>query len=305
MSRRLAVAAAALIAQALPARADDLDRVKQLEAQLEYDQALAVVEQLLARGGATPSACGELHWLAGRLAAGLDRSELAERHFAIALALVPTATLPAGTSPKIIAPYAAAKSRSRPLTATARRTRRAIRLIVDDPLGIAVSAAVVVADDRRTEVVARGSLEVALADGITPLEVAALDASGNRLWVGRAPELTVHKVAPPAIYKRWYLWGGIGAAALASGGFAAWRTQAAQSEWDRLRAEGGHDFSTLERIEQRGRRWAAVANTSFAAAGAFGIATVLCLVLVKPPPSDSDLVELVVQPSGVAVRGRF
>src|SRR5262245_5385207 len=90
---------------------DELARARQLEGQLEYEQALAIVEAALARGGAEPARWVELHLLAGRLAAGLDRARVAEDHFARVLALRPETTLPEGTSPKLTAPLAAARAR--------------------------------------------------------------------------------------------------------------------------------------------------------------------------------------------------
>src|SRR5688572_29373755 len=77
--RSVVVFTLALALAAGPARAeDDLARARRLEAQLEYEPALAIVEGALRRGGAEPARTVELHLLAGRLAAGLDRAAAAE-----------------------------------------------------------------------------------------------------------------------------------------------------------------------------------------------------------------------------------
>ena len=53
---RAAAVVVLLLVAASPARAEDeLTRARQLEAALEYDQALAIVDQVLARGGADPA----------------------------------------------------------------------------------------------------------------------------------------------------------------------------------------------------------------------------------------------------------
>src|SRR4051812_12229978 len=85
---------------------DDLAEAIRLEAALEYDQALAIVDRMIAAGTVTePARLAELHLSAGRLAAGLDHADIARDHFARALALRPELALPAGTSPKLTAPF--------------------------------------------------------------------------------------------------------------------------------------------------------------------------------------------------------
>ncbi|HTL35912.1 MAG TPA: hypothetical protein VL326_22435, partial [Kofleriaceae bacterium] len=67
----------------------ELVHVKELEAKLEYEEALTLVEKIIARGGADTQKLVELHFLAGKLAAGLDRVDVAQEHFARVLSLEP------------------------------------------------------------------------------------------------------------------------------------------------------------------------------------------------------------------------
>lgn len=103
-----------LVLVATPAHADDpaLAEARRLEAQLDYEPALVIVEQLIARGDATREQLVERHLLAGKLAAGLERRDVAQAHFKRVLELAPDTTLPAGTSPKITEPFEAARAQT-------------------------------------------------------------------------------------------------------------------------------------------------------------------------------------------------
>lgn len=260
---------------------DELARARRLEAQLEYEPALAIVEGALARGGADPARTVELHLLAGRLAAGLDRARAAEDHFARVLALAPGTALPEGTSPKLTAPFAAARARSAPLEVRATAVRGLVTLVVSrDALGLVAGIAVHVVDGAggHRDLVERGATRLAIPPGTTAIEAAALDASGNRLWVGAPPAEPALADRPPPPppgarprYARAEAWAVASGVVLAGAGLAAWRFVAAQREWDRLRDGGMTDFSELERIERRGRRWGLAANLGFGAGGAAAI----------------------------------
>jgi hypothetical protein len=300
------IAPLALIALA-PARVhadDELGRARQLEAQLEYDAALAIVETILARGGADPARYVELHLFAGRLAAGLDRTALAQDHFARVLALRPDTTLPAGTSPKITEPFALAKARARPLVVDATVSQGVVTLVATDAFGIVTGLAVhVVADGAHADLVERAATRLVVPAGATVTEVAALDAAGNRVWVG-APRLAL---APTPIgpttrervwIARWPTWAVVTGVALAAGGLAAWRLDVTQGEWDDLRATPMPDFGRLRDLEDRGDRWALVTNLSFGTAAAAGIATLVFAlrgsttteaVVVAPGPGTAGL----------------
>jgi hypothetical protein len=287
---------------------DELARARQLEAALEYDQALAIVEGILARGGVDPSRYVELHLFAGRLAGGLDRAQLARDHFARALAIRPETTLPDGTSPKLTEPFAAANARTTPLEVRVSVARGLVTLAATDPLGLVTGVAVhVIAAGKHADIVERATLRLVLPDGATPIEVAALDASGNRLWVGPPPveakvvPIVPNELAQPPVYARWTTWAVLGGATLLFGGISAWRFDAAQDEWDRLRAAGNTDFTELEDIEQRGRRWALAANLSLGIAAASSVAAVILGVRGRA----SNNVVITPNGSGIAVTGRF
>jgi hypothetical protein len=292
---------AVVLAIAAPARADDLAEAKRLEAQLEYEPALVIVERLIAAGGAERDRLAGLHLFAGRLAAGLDRTAVAEEHFARVLALVPATRLPDGTSPKLTAPFDAARGRSVPLRVSAVIDATSVTLAVEaDPLQLVAGIAVIV-DGR--ELRAQGRRVEAIGK-IT--EIAALDTYGNRLWVERAlpepprePPRVVAQVAVP-LHRRWQLWTSVGAGALAVAGVAAWRFDVAQDDWNRLKGAGSADYSELVTVEDRGRRWGLVANIGFGVAAAAGIAAALVYVTRPDEPRA-----LIVTPTGVGVAGRF
>lgn len=104
-------ALAIVLVLAATAHADELDDARALEANLAYEKALALIEAAIAHGNADSHRLAEMYLEAGKLAAGLDRALEAEDFFAHALAIDPTLALPEGTSPKITAPFYAARSR--------------------------------------------------------------------------------------------------------------------------------------------------------------------------------------------------
>lgn len=281
-------------------RADDaaLGDARRLEANLEYEPALAIVEELIARGGATPAQLVERHLLAGRLAAGLDRADVAKAHFARVLALAPTTSLPAGTSPKLTEPFEAARVIAAPLVVEARAGVAAEIIVKTDTLSLVAGLSARLVDNR----VLRGEgTRVEIPRGTWAVEVSALDEHGNVLW--SAPvDRAVDSDGGPArahvpFYRRPTVWLGIGTFTLAVGGLSAWRFQVAQDDWDAQRAAGMTDFTDLQAIEDRGRRWGVVANISFGVTAAAGITAIVCAVVGKPKvvaihatPSESLLV---------------
>ena len=269
-------AIAIVLCVATSARADDdLAEAIRLEAALEYDQALAVVTRILERGTATdPAQVAELHFYAGRLAAGLDRADLARDHFARALALRPELALPAGTSPKIVAPFEAARAQSAPLRAHATAPQV---IIDDDRLGLVT----------RTEVAGR--------------QARAYDAHGNVVWRGEVPApLPSPAPAPstPPLAARWSTWAAVSGAALVVGGLCAWRFQVAQDDWNTFSQDGMHDYTQLRAIETRGDRWGLAADVGFGVAAAAGVASVILYVTHRPSP-------IVVGDRYVGVAARF
>ena len=294
--------------------AHDLAQARKLEAALDYAGALRIVDQALARGGSDTFQYVELHVLGGKLAAGLDRAAEAEAHFARVLALRPDAALPEGTSPKITAPFAAAKAKSVPLAIRVTSVRGLVTLIPSaDPLGLVAGITVAIVDGAgaHRDVIDRRSTRIALPVGTTAIEVTALDADGHRIWSGPPPaETIVLDERPPATVvrrswiARWPTWAVATGVALGAGGLGAWRVTVAQDEFDRFRAEPAeHDFSELETIERRGDRWALATNIAFGAALVTGVVTTILLVKGSEPAAVG--VTATGSSAGIGVSGRF
>jgi len=254
---------------------DDLAEAIRLESALEYDQALVIVERLIAAGTTTePARLAELHLYAGRLAAGLDRADAARVHFATALALNPQLALPPGTSPKITAPFEAARAATSPLRVHA----TAAGAVIDaDALGLV----------RRT-------------DGFV-----AYDEHGNVVWRGTAPPPPSPPPPPratpdagPGFAGRWTTWIGVAGGAMVVGGLCAWRFQVAQDDWDRFSQDGMHDFTQLRAIEDRGNRWGVATEVGLGVAAAATVTAAILYVVHRPVP-------IVVGDHAVGVAGRF
>lgn len=303
---------------AAPVRADDvahdLAEARKLEAALDYAGALRIVDQALARGGSDTFQYIELHLLGGKLAAGLDRAAEAEAHFARVLALKPETALPAGTSPKITAPFDAAKAKSVPLTITVTNLRGLVTLVPSaDPLGLVAGIAVAVVDGAgaHRDVTDRRSTRIALPAGTTAIEVTALDADGHRIWSGPPPTepIVVEKPKPVVVrderswIAKWPTWAIVTGVAAAAGGVSAWRTKVAQDEFDRFRDDGEHEFGELETIRQRGDRWALATNIAF---GAAAITSVVTIVLVVRGGESAVVVGATASSTpAVTITGRF
>lgn len=296
---------------AMTARAEDpLAEAKRLEAALDYNAALIIVDRTIAQGGATRDELVTLHLFAGKLAAGLDRAEIARDHFARALALAPTASFPDGTSPKITEPFDAARTRTVPLRVTSSVEREAISIApVADPLGLVAGISVKL--DGGNELREPRALRVALPDGARATEVSALDAFGNRVWsepitASATPAGTTTTLRP--LYARWPLWATTATVALAAGGVCAWQFDSAQDEWTRGKTEG-LAFSRLAAIEDRGRRWGRVANISFGVAAASAIVAIITAARGSTIETRGSATTAVVtaQPDGVgfAIAGGF
>lgn len=304
----------ALVAIATRAYAEDeLAQARRLEASLEYEKALAIVDRVIARGGADPAHVVELHMFAGRLAAGLDRAALAEDHFARVLALVPTATLPAGTSPKLTAPFEAARVRARPLVVSPTVAHGLVTLEAElDSLGLVHGIAVhVVEHGVHRDIVERNALRVVVPETATIVEISALDSDGNRVWVGpppHAPEPPPTTITAPVVvhhgtpfYARWSTYAIAGGVVLAGAGVCAWRLDVAQTDFDELK-QGPHDYSKLTEVATRGDRWALAANIGFGVAGA-ALATSLIVALVHH--DDEPAVLVAPTPTGATALLRF
>jgi hypothetical protein len=271
---------------------DAIERARELEARLAYDEALVIIESAIQSGQSDRARLVELHLIAGRLSAGLDRGKVAEDHFAIVLALDPTRTLPEDTSPKITVPFTVARTKAQPLEVTLVSTKPIVQIEAGAPVaGVSIRY-----KDGRTRANRTGT-------SITPdgevVEVHALDTYGNIVWSGTPPvAMTDTRVTrdEPGLFGRWTTWAAITGVAVAAGGVAAWRFDAAQDEFDSKQKAGMTSFTDLQAIEDRGRRWGLTANISFGVAAATAITTVV--LFVRRPT-------VVATPNTVGVAGTF
>jgi hypothetical protein len=307
--RGLAVAAVVLVALSGTARAADaeldalLDHARREKAALRYQEGLATLDRALRLGKSGPAQLVDIHRAAGEMAAGLGDAAAAQAHFERWLVLEPDAALPPGTSPKITAPFAAARARLAGLPALAVRfepeagAAPAITMIVDgDPLGQVAGARARVRGGAGGESVVEarggGRQRLALPDG-GPLRVvaAALDQFGNELVVQgswQAPILIDGSRSRPStttpppsrpLYARWWVYGAAGLGVGVAGVVFAAKVDAAQQEFDQITANSSsHQLADAEAVARRGRRYAWLANGSFAAAGVLGIVSGVLLV---------------------------
>ena len=310
-------AAAFVVAFAAIAHADDtrdpLVRARELERQLAYDDALALVDTAIEAGSSERARLVELHLLAGRLNAGLDRAKVAEDHFAVVLALSPGTTLPEGTSPKLAVPFTVARTRSAPLAVRPVVTAETVAVEpIADVLGLLAGIEIRERSGERTSTRReRAGLRLARTPGTAVVEIRALDRHGNAVWAHSPPQVATEPPATqrpvprdqPALYARWTTWAAVTGVALVGGGVAAWRFDVAQDEFDDRRAAGTADFTELQAIEDRGRRWALAANISFGVAAATAITSVV--LFARRPRGEPAPVALSVGDGTIGLTGRF
>lgn len=263
---------------------DELAEARRLRQVLDFEGALAAVERAIAAGDADPARLVEAYRLGGELAAGLGREADAVAWFERALALEPAIALPAGTSPKITAPFerarAAIAARGGPLAIEVEETADGVAVVVvRDPLGMVAGAA---------------RVAIAAAPG-ERWEAVVRDAHGNVLWrragtraalVAPPPPERPARVGRPAWWARGEVWSIAAIGFAGAGGVAAWQLGEAQDEWDRLRAAPEPEFGELRAIERRGRRYATMANVSFAMAAV--TTTVATILFVREAGRDVD-----------------
>jgi hypothetical protein len=235
-----------------------------------------LADRTIARGISSRDQLADLHLIAGRLAAGLDHPEVAQAHFERVLVLRPNTQLVAGTSPKLLAPFDAARATQPLVVKLGVDGTRAYAEVTSDTLQLVRGLRIVVvgANKVSTVVTANGLTKDVPLGTIT--SVAATDEYGNELAIARieapAPIVPVRIERPTPLYKHWVTYTALSGAALITGGLFAWRFGLAQDEWNRLDAEGGHGYTQLHTIEQRGQRWAIAADATFGVAAIAGIA---------------------------------
>jgi hypothetical protein len=210
------------------------------------------------------------------------------------LALDPTRTLPEDTSPKISVPFTVARTKAQPLEVKLVSTKPVVQIEANAPVaGVSVRY-----KDGRTQANRAGTTLTPDGDVV---EVHALDSYVNVVWSETLPiervVMPVHVTRDePGLFGRWTTWAAITGVALAAGGVAAWRFDAAQDEFDSKQKAGMTSFTDLQAIEDRGRRWGLTANISFGVAAATAITTVV--LFVRRPT-------VVATPNTVGIAGTF
>jgi hypothetical protein len=311
----LVVAVAISIAGAAPVCADelnpDLEQARRQKRALRYDEARASLDRALARGGNSPAQLAEIYRLRGEVAAGLGDRRAAEESFRRLLALVPTASLPAGVSPKIADPFAAARASLAgrpPLSVTHQIERGAspalVVVVESDPIGMVAGARVQYLRPGgrwiTSEVRGRGRLRLALpAEQLLSLAIAIIDDTGNVLvgFGSRDRPLEVATAAPgasprppdddrqrsPSLIARWQLWAAVAVSFGAAGSYFAIDTARAENDLDAIYDRAGTTefadvMDRIDDLESRGERSALLANIGFGIAGASALTAAILLI---------------------------
>jgi hypothetical protein len=241
-----------------------------------------------------------LYTVLGMSFAAVGEAEHARRAFTSLLALDPTAELPGEVSPKIIAPFAAAKASGAAvevrLSLESRRRSPLdrsleLRLALDDGPAHPVSRVeLVVGEERRDlsvpltselitlDVPASGELEViAFAldtfDGVLAKAEERVEAARPVAHAGPPP--------PRSLWLSFELWGGAALVAGAGGVVARVIAQAAHGA-----AEDAQFADAADAANDRASRAAVISTVSFVVAGVFALVALGLLVLEPESPSS-------------------
>jgi len=275
---RLIVAVAVVVMIGGPARADTpLDQARAALDRSDYLGARTALGEALASGKLGRDELAELYRMSGVVAGALGETDAATEAFERMLALSPKAELPAGTSPKIARPFAAAQAyykdhsplvievgtSAAPPTVTVHLTSDPLGMIdrvqaisrVDggreeineqpgDPTvtvelrhGRRIDVRVVALDEHRNRLVEVGTEKVPLV--IVGKDVPVERPVPDEHTVVEAP----HRPPPPGphharpIYARWWLWGGIAVAFAGGGTYFGLAARTAADDLDRLNAQ--------------------------------------------------------------------
>jgi hypothetical protein len=287
----LAIAGAAPAARAGDDATGLLDRARHAIDQVDYEGARKLADQALDQGGLAAADLARAHRLAGEIAAALGDDAGARDHFVRWILLAPDAALPAGASPKLTGPFAAARAEAGrlgamrlDLTATRAGNQVTIALGGDDPLHLAGRLRV----DAGGGPPAEGpppEVEVDAGPGAFTATVEVLDDRGDvlaRRTVSAVAAVTpagaAHHRVPAAV--RWPTWTAIAAASLGTGAYFAWRVGKDKQDLDALNAASPmHSFDEARAIDDRGRRDALITNIALGVAAVAAVGAVVTFVV--------------------------
>lgn len=319
MTRHARLAPAAMAALALLSSAGDADaqgtdstgliaRAKQEMSQLNFESAITLLEQAEGTGQNERAEMIEIYRATAEANAGLGRLEAAEVSFRRALALDPSIELPAGSSPKLTSPFAAARdfvSSRGSLKIDCKKTGEAggaLLTVGSDPVDLVSGARLIGAAGARVGSDASGSGRIALsyAQTATPTGCAALDRFGNELLradlgepvaeptpaagddatggaVSVGADTTVERSRP--IYARWWVWGAGAAVSGAAAIYFGLQLKKARDDLDKLNDNSeDHFFEEALDVEERGDRAALNANIALGVTAALGAVSIGLLV---------------------------
>lgn len=288
-----------LVLLAGTARADEVDQAVE---ELRLDDAVVLLSRAWTEGSNDAVRAGAIALRAGDLSATIGDRAAASRWFALAVAIDPSAELPAGTSPKVSELLGRAREALADRRFGAQVAGRSVR--VEDPLGVIVT----VRGDRRSAEVENGRAALGVRDGET---VELLDGYDNVLWSGvmRVPRAVALAAPPPerSWIARWPAWA-VGAGALATGaGAMAYLSLDARSDLDALHRDSGeHEASEALAVERRMQRTAIVAQVAGVAALAAGVTALVLWRSEQGDETERRVVPLATDGGGgIALEGRF
>jgi tetratricopeptide (TPR) repeat protein len=188
------------VAAAAPDPAALVTRAQREMLQLDFDRAIQLLERAEATGANRREQLVVIYRSLGESHASIGHEREAEVDFRRLLALDPDAELPRGSSPKLTAPFVAAREfmqRRSALTVACERRGdgRALLTVQADPLGMVAAARAARADGGALEGATRrpGRDRIAIAFPPDAQACAALDRHGNEL----ARAMLVTGVGPP------------------------------------------------------------------------------------------------------------